>query len=106
MRLIDADILPRHGKRGGLVYWRDIVETRTKGEWEVYIATVEDFFNTVYSMPTIDAEPVKHGKWIEHESGIAHGHCSICGWEAIYYETDIIDEANYCPNCGARMDKE
>lgn len=24
MRYIDADNLPRHGKRGGVVYWRDI----------------------------------------------------------------------------------
>lgn len=24
MRLIDADTLPRHGKRGGIVHWKDI----------------------------------------------------------------------------------
>lgn len=24
MRIIDADKLPRHGRRGGIVYWRDI----------------------------------------------------------------------------------
>lgn len=24
MRLIDADALPRHGQRGGLVHWKDI----------------------------------------------------------------------------------
>ena len=29
MRLIDADILPRHGNRGGLVRWSDIEEAPT-----------------------------------------------------------------------------
>ena len=29
MRLIDADVLPRHGKRGGLVRWQDIEKAPT-----------------------------------------------------------------------------
>ena len=29
MRLIDADTLPRHGDRGGLVHWRDIENAPT-----------------------------------------------------------------------------
>ena len=29
MRLIDADALPRHGKRGGLVHWKDIENAPT-----------------------------------------------------------------------------
>lgn len=29
MRLIDADALPRHGNRGGLVRWSDIEEAPT-----------------------------------------------------------------------------
>lgn len=29
MRLIDADILPRHGNRGGLVHWKDIEDAPT-----------------------------------------------------------------------------
>lgn len=40
MRLIDADILPRHGNRGGLVYWKD-----------------------VENAPTVDTEPTRHGRW-------------------------------------------
>jgi formylmethanofuran dehydrogenase subunit E len=44
--------------------------------------------------PTIDAEPVRHGKWIDE-------HCSECG-EYVYHG----DTRNYCPNCGARMDEE
>lgn len=29
MRLIDADALPRHGNRGGLVHWKDIEDAPT-----------------------------------------------------------------------------
>ena len=29
MRLIDADALPRHGNRGGLVHWKDIENAPT-----------------------------------------------------------------------------
>lgn len=65
----------------------------------------------ITGMPTID--PVKHGKWIENTVGCGNPFdpykedymdviiCSECG---TYY--GIEDRANYCPNCGARMDGE
>lgn len=93
----------------------------------------DDFINTVYEecsvdkdnnranriidafddLPTIDAEPVRHGEWIESRSpnGTLQCECSICGDSALsqdnawgdpieYYKTD------FCPNCGAKMTKE
>ena len=52
----------------------------------------------------IDAEPVRHGKWVFNpsdalEAMFAKPKCSECGFESA-------DGGNYCPNCGARMDKE
>ena len=47
--------------------------------------------------PTVDAEPVRHGKWTITPS---HIECSECG------ESFMLFPSNYCPNCGARMDKE
>lgn len=50
--------------------------------------------------PTIEAEPVRHGYWIAQDEGRTRYMCSECksknhgGYE------------KYCPNCGARMDKE
>lgn len=48
--------------------------------------------------PAADVVPVVHGRWIaSHDEFCA---CSICkypfyvGW----------NQANYCPNCGAKMD--
>ena len=68
------------------------------------VAFVED----INEQPTIDAEPVKHGKWIiwdETIAGIYHtvSECSECG-----FTTDKMsrEEMPYCPNCGARMDEE
>lgn len=62
----------------------------------------------INEMPTIDAVPVVHGRWIvwdEILAGIYHtvSECSECG-----FTTDKMqrEEMLYCPNCGARMDKE
>ena len=57
---------------------------------------------------TVDAVPVRHGKWIvwdEVIAGIYHtvSECSECG-----FTTDKMfrEEMPHCPNCGARMDEE
>lgn len=79
MRLIDAYALPRHGKRKGFVYSRDID-----------------------SAPTID--PVKHGAWIrEPFSGvIMFWRCNKC--MSVASISSMEPAIKYCPNCGARMD--
>ena len=54
-----------------------------------------------------DAKPVRHGKWIKADSQqYFRKHypcftCSECG-----YRKDNQKTWNYCPNCGARMDKD
>lgn len=57
------------------------------------------------NMPTIEAEPVKHGRWIENsdpgQNINEHYMCSECGCTFHNWAND-----NYCPNCGARMDGE
>lgn len=55
--------------------------------------------NMVDEMPTIEAEPTRHGVWIENDNGTYS--CSECqSWipkEQHYY-------ARYCLHCGARME--
>jgi hypothetical protein len=51
----------------------------------------------IKKQPTIDAEPVRHGKWIEYPIADGMNQCSECG-------VLRFGESNYCPNCGARMD--
>ena len=55
-------------------------------------------------MPTVDAVPVRHGKWIDETFepwGLVHHpfKCNLCGEHAEF-------ASPYCPNCGARMDAE
>ena len=58
--------------------------------------------------PTADVQEVRHGKWIYDGSDIgwANYKCSSCG-ECFVLEsgTPQENEYNYCPNCGAKMDK-
>ena len=51
-------------------------------------------------MPTVDAEPVRHGKWIEKEKD-GFLHCSNCGYVRI--GIPIMFNFEYCPKCGAKM---
>ena len=89
MRLIDADALETH----------EIYE----GEW-VRVVYADDMDNA----PTIEAELVRHGKWIfspDHAEGI----CTMCNFKIYgrpYNNTYLIVPYNYCPNCGAKMDGE
>lgn len=49
-----------------------------------------------------DIEPVKHGRWIEITP--KHSRCSVCDTTCLIAVYPISKGANYCPNCGARMD--
>lgn len=76
-RYIDADKLQRHGKRGGVVYWRDIeaqptadVRENVRGEW-ILTGEIEE----------VRAEVTK---------------CSVCGCETW-------GGGHFCCGCGADM---
>lgn len=59
--------------------------------------------------PTIDAQPVRHGKWIYTalcDCNLSTVKCSRCDYECTT-TADIaveISDFNYCPSYGARMD--
>lgn len=53
--------------------------------------------------PTIDAEPVRHGRWVYGED--VDIQCSECGGDAMsdwMKYTQVY--SNYCPHCGVKMD--
>lgn len=57
--------------------------------------------------PTVDAEPVRHGRWIEIEDSWddCHYQCTGCGEEWYLDDgTPAENNMNYCPHCGAKMD--
>ena len=95
-RYIDADALTDDILKSAVM----IDDTGIQTGYEIAIELIK-------RQPTIDAEPVRHGKWIKADSQqYFRKHypcftCSECG-----YRKDSQKKWNYCPNCGARMDKE
>lgn len=68
------------------------------------LLTPEEFAQYLYELPAADVVQVKHGQWIDNG---ANGYkwafvCSLCG----YVDGHPFDNRhNFCPNCGARMDR-
>lgn len=62
----------------------------------------------INTQPTIEAEPVKHAKWVYgycKAQEIKCYYCSNCGNDA-YWDTDYGQQLfEFCPYCGARMDE-
>ncbi len=101
MRLIDVDALIRQLETQDYSGAPDTLEDWTPQDMTK--AEIADIQNA----PTIEAEPIRHGEWksdrLVTTNGGTYGvrRCSEC--EA-YYQ-DIGYGWNYCPNCGAHMDK-
>ena len=78
---------------------RDEPYRRKRGD--IYLLGVIDNINAI---PTIEVEPVKHGHWIKVDKHTVK--CSECG---NYLDMCGVNagrgDANYCPNCGAKMDE-
>ena len=95
MRLIDVDEIK----------YREQLKWFGNGRYEPMQFVYE---SDIDIQPTVDAVPVRHGKFIGTEyDGYADGSpvyyewkCSECG---CIFEDDE-PTYKYCPNCGARMD--
>ena len=93
MRPIDADAL--------IQKWENVHSKDTS-----FAMAVIGAINDVKHAPTIDAEPVIHGKWLtaygEHISFGVRPHVSFCS----QCNEVTAFKYRYCPNCGARMDEK
>ena len=73
-------------------------------EWDDISPTRDEFVEFIKKQPTIEVEPVKHGRWIDAYPDIEpnpmfmYGICSECG-----FEQGISKYLKYCPDCGAKM---
>lgn len=99
MRLIDADAF---SEQYGSYYTE-------QGTAEEFIGTVGEL---IAEQPTIEAEPVRHGRWIECDyKHIEHGmieivtngglFCSECGTA---FQKKKMTYKQFCAACGAKMD--
>ena len=64
----------------------------------------------INQFPSADVAPVVHGEWVlvgtnehDYETSVEEK-CSLCGRYVYRYDTEPQD--NYCPNCGAKMNRE
>lgn len=90
MRLIDADALPR---QIAIVQRRCFEYGRTRRSEYKEVVLVSDIDNA----PTIEAEPVRHGRWVRMDDTFTRWKCSECG------AIEDHDSYAYC-HCGAKMD--
>lgn len=97
-RLIDLDEVKKRAVK---------VTIYDEGGWDVTCKAVPE--EELDKLPTIEAEPVRHGRW---EHGYNNGQygiwCSECRAGFAYSDIyEVIAARNrYCPNCGTKMDKE
>ena len=90
MRLIDADAL------------MDNISKKPSLNLFIHAKNIEA---AIDETPTIDAEPVRHGRWMNKGyittayGSIDTGDCSVCG--AVDVPIEPYD--SHCPNCGAKM---
>lgn len=64
------------------------------------VQTLGEAYGIIQGMDTVDAVPVRHGRWIHRTPNNGHtppyDECDNCGWE-------VRIKTNFCPNCGADM---
>ena len=70
----------------------------TVAEYDQYYKLVVPL-EKIRKMPSADVAPVVHGRWIVTDVIT----CSECQH---FTRSEFAGRWNYCPNCGARMDKE
>lgn len=78
---IDVDMLPEGWKGGRFCdgFGRKVVN------------------EVIDSVPSVNVEPVRHGRWEQSIFAEDFKRCSVCS--SIWSRT-----SNYCPHCGAKMD--
>lgn len=75
----------------------------TDGEYAGYC--IDDI--SIYRIPAADVAPVVHGRWEVSDTPCERFKCSECGGGCRYYDYQgALPKSRYCPNCGAKMDKE
>ena len=101
MRLIDADAVLKDLDDLKKSPWYHFDNPFVRQGMRECMEVVEEA--CIKDAPTVDAEPVRHGKWMPREEGVVYPFwerytCSACGKHA--------DNTEYCPHCGARMVEE
>ena len=72
-------------------------------------ASVTSLAAAISQTPAADVVEVRHGRWMTTDAYPHHLYCSVC-YKTYAKNAKWVNEldlpTNYCPNCGASMDKE
>ena len=68
---------------------------------------IDAMIKATQDAPAVDAEPVRHGRWVpfghdDSDEGLYK--CSVCAKKQYNGFGDIKEYLKYCPECGAKMD--
>lgn len=119
-KLIDAELIIEEKERAmTLISREDAIEVVAK-QWLFEASTESPYVNDddigeyrnlaeglFEDVPTVKAEPIKHGTWTIAETYDCEGGeiprliCSECKSEPMAWSSKRF--FNYCPNCGAKM---
>ena len=97
-RLIDADVMVEYLRK-------QLCDNCHEQEDWCDICDYAYLIDEMKKVPTVDAEPVKHGHWImtnKEKTDRPLPECSRCGW---YVTKGGVLDFTYCPNCGCKMDE-
>lgn len=99
------DLIPRHTAIVVLETLKEIVESSDPAN--VFVSDITDALDVIRNVKAVDAEPVRHSKWLQHRVSVPKGK----GQTYLVYGCWICHKHErkrtpYCPNCGAKMDAE
>ena len=104
MRLIDADALRE------IMYHKAFEEDSGLQRWDSGLwIRYKMFEQALEETPTIDAEPVRRGKWVKRGGLWICSECGAQDYYAYVWNSESGEDTMqdlYCPNCGAKMEEQ
>lgn len=101
--------MPKYIDADGLKQYVNDLSTNSLNGWSTL-----GILGAIDALPAADVASVVHGRWIQMKTSIGKTYsvCSCCKTD-FKFKTDKgtlarldMNGTNYCPNCGAKMDKE
>ena len=84
---------------------KEYIERQTLLHKIRWASSAEEAVMSVRRIPAADVTPVRHGRWrwITYDANpkIGNWHCTYCNRIPKSFQKE-----DFCPNCGAKMDKE
>ena len=77
-------------------------EMNYPGRSEEFMTAIDVAIADLADAPTVDAVPVRHGRWETNSDRPDSLICSVCKFGFDMWKHD---PHNFCPNCGAKMDE-